>query len=166
MRRRPVMLCAATPCEQPAHRTSEYLLIKPGSAAVGRLRSRLAAEMHALRGSNAAAVIAALNPVILGWAAYYRGVVSSKIFGELDNYAWKLTWRWAKRTHSGKPKRWIAHRYYGKFDKFRPRTMPWLTPGISASRATAGSTAASSPSPVCGDALRAQAAERLRRANA
>jgi RNA-directed DNA polymerase len=95
------------------------LLIKPGSAAVRRLRSRLAAEMRALRGSNAAAVIAALNPIIRGWAAYYRGVVSSKTFGKLDDYAWKLTWRWAKRTHSGKPKRWVARRYFGKFDKFR-----------------------------------------------
>jgi len=95
------------------------LLIKPGTAAVRRLRSRLAAEMRALRGSNAAAVLAALNPIIRGWAAYYRGVVSSKIFGELDDYVWKLTWRWAKRTHSGKPKRWVAHRYFGRFDKFR-----------------------------------------------
>jgi len=46
------------------------LLIKPGSAAVKRLRSRPAAEMRALRGSNAAAVIAALTPIIRGWAAY------------------------------------------------------------------------------------------------
>ena len=75
--------------------------------------------MHALRGSNAAAVIAALTPIIRGWAAYYRGVVSSNTFGELDNYAWKLTWRWAKRSHSGKPKRWVAHRYFGRFNKFR-----------------------------------------------
>ena len=95
------------------------LLIKPGEAAVRRLRSRLAGEMRALRGSNAAAVLAALNPVIRGWAAYYRGVVSSKVFSELDDYVWKLTWRWAKRTHSGKPKRWVAHRYFGRFDKFR-----------------------------------------------
>ena len=95
------------------------LLIKPSTAAIRRLRSRLAAEMRALRGSNAAAVLAALNPIIRGWAAYYRGVVSSKIFGELDDYVWKLTWRWAKRTHSGKPKRWVAHRYFGRFDKFR-----------------------------------------------
>ena len=42
------------------------LLIKPGTAAVRRLRSRLAAEMRALRGSNAAAVLAALNPIIRG----------------------------------------------------------------------------------------------------
>jgi hypothetical protein len=42
------------------------LLIKPSSAAVRQLRRRLAAEMRALRGSNAAAVTAALNPVIRG----------------------------------------------------------------------------------------------------
>jgi RNA-directed DNA polymerase len=75
------------------------LLIKPSSAAVERLRRRLAAEMRTLRGSNAAAVIAALNPVIRGWAAYYQGVASSKIFGDLVDYTWKLTYRWAKRSH-------------------------------------------------------------------
>jgi RNA-directed DNA polymerase len=95
------------------------LLIKPSSAAVKRLRSRLAAEMRALRGANAAAVIAALTPIIRGWAAYYQGVVSSKIFGDLDDYVWKLTYRWAKRSHGGKPKRWVAHRYFGRFNKFR-----------------------------------------------
>jgi RNA-directed DNA polymerase len=95
------------------------LLIKPSPAAIERLRKRLAAEMRALRGSNAAAVIAALNPIIRGWAAYYRGVVSSKIYGDLDSYMWKLTYRWAKRTHSGKPKRWVVYRYFGRFDKAR-----------------------------------------------
>jgi RNA-directed DNA polymerase len=95
------------------------LLIMPGDAAVRRFRKRLADEMRALRGSNAAAVLAALGPVVRGWAAYYRGAVSSKVFSELDDYVWKLTWRWAKRTHSGKPKRWVARRYYGKFSKFR-----------------------------------------------
>ena len=53
------------------------LLIKPSKAAVRRLRKRLAAEMRTLRGANAEAVIGRLNPVITGWAAYYRGVVSS-----------------------------------------------------------------------------------------
>jgi len=95
------------------------LLITPSPAAVKRLRKRLADEMRALRGSNAAAVLAALTPIVRGWAAYYRGVVSSKTFGELDNYVWKLTWRWAKRSHPGKPKRWVAHRYFGRFNKFR-----------------------------------------------
>jgi len=42
------------------------LLIKPSRAAIKRLRERLAAETRKLRGLNAAAVIAALNPVIRG----------------------------------------------------------------------------------------------------
>ncbi len=95
------------------------LLIKPSTTAVKRLRKRLAAETCALRGSNAAAVIARLNPIIRGWAAYYRGVVSSAIFNALDNHVWKLTYKWAKHTHPNKPKTWIVRRYFGRFSKAR-----------------------------------------------
>jgi RNA-directed DNA polymerase len=95
------------------------LLIKPSKAAVRRLRDRLAAEMRTLRGGNAMAVIARLNPVIRGWAAYYRGVVSSRVFNSLDAYIWRLLYKWATWRHSNKPKRWIVGRYFGKFSKFR-----------------------------------------------
>ena len=95
------------------------LLIKPSKAAVRRLRERLAAEMRTLRGGNAMMVIATLNPIIRGWAAYYRGVVSSRLFKWLDSYLWKLLYKWATRRHRNKPKRWIVGRYFGKFNKFR-----------------------------------------------
>jgi RNA-directed DNA polymerase len=42
------------------------LLIKPGAKAIKRFRDRLAKEFHALRGSNVAAVLATLTPVIRG----------------------------------------------------------------------------------------------------
>jgi RNA-directed DNA polymerase len=100
-------------------RYNRKLLIKPSKAAVRRLRERLAAEMRILRGGNAMAVIATLNPLIRGWAAYYRGVVSSKLFSWLDSYLWKLLYKWATRRHRNKPKRWIVGRYFGKFNKFR-----------------------------------------------
>ena len=45
-------------------RYNRKLLIKPSKAAVRRLRERLAAEMRTLRGGNAMAVIARLNPLI------------------------------------------------------------------------------------------------------
>ena len=61
-------------------RLSGKLLIKPSKAALRRIRERLRAEMHALRGANAAMVLVRLNPIIRGWAAYYRTVVSSKAF--------------------------------------------------------------------------------------
>jgi RNA-directed DNA polymerase len=95
------------------------LLIKPSKAAVRRLRERLAAEMRILRGGNATMVIARLSPIIRGWAAYYRGVVSSRLFGSLDSYLWKLLYKWATWRHKNKPKHWIVGRYFGKFNKFR-----------------------------------------------
>lgn len=95
------------------------LLIKPSKAAVQRIRSRLAAEVRALHGANAEAVINALNPVIRGWAAYYRTVVSKEIFSDLDHYVWLLTYRWALRAHPNKPKRWAVARYFGAFHPAR-----------------------------------------------
>jgi RNA-directed DNA polymerase len=95
------------------------LLIKPSKAAVRRIRERLRTEMRSLRGANAQAVIARLNPVVRGWAAYYRTVVSSETFTALDHYLWKLTYKWAKHSHPNKPTRWIIRRYFGAFNKSR-----------------------------------------------
>jgi RNA-directed DNA polymerase len=100
-------------------RYNRKLLIKPSKAAIRRLRERLAAEMRILRGGNAMTIIATLNPIIRGWAAYYRGVVSSELFGSLDSYLWKLLYKWATWRHKNKPKNWIVGRYFGKFNKSR-----------------------------------------------
>jgi RNA-directed DNA polymerase len=95
------------------------LLIKPSRAAIRRLREKLAAETRRLRGLSAVAVITALSPIIRGWAAYYRTVVSSEVFSSLDSYVWKLTCKWASWRHRNKPGRWIVARYFGKFNKLR-----------------------------------------------
>jgi RNA-directed DNA polymerase len=95
------------------------LLIKPSKEAVQRIRSRLAAEVKALHGANAEAMITKLNPVIRGWAAYYRTVVSKEIFSALDHHVWRLTYRWALRTHPNKSKRWVKVRYFGSFHPSR-----------------------------------------------
>jgi RNA-directed DNA polymerase len=44
------------------------LLIKPSTTAIGRIRRRLSDEMRRLRGANAAAVLAAITPIVRGWA--------------------------------------------------------------------------------------------------
>jgi RNA-directed DNA polymerase len=95
------------------------LLIMPSKAAVQRVRERLAAEMRDLRGHNAQMVLIRLNPIIRGWSAYYRHVVSARVFNELDSFVWKLTYKWAKWTHPHKPKRWIITRYFGAFNSSR-----------------------------------------------
>jgi RNA-directed DNA polymerase len=100
-------------------RYQNKLLIKPSKAAIQRHRERLAAEMLALRGANAEAVLARLNPIIRGWSAYYRHVVSSEVFSKLDMYMWTLTYKWAKYSHPNKSRHWTVNRYFGEFNRSR-----------------------------------------------
>src|ERR1017187_415363 len=95
------------------------LLIKPSKAAIRRVRQRLAAEMRALRGANAAMVLATINPITRGWANYYRGAVSSRGFASLDVHMWRLTYKWACHRHPDKPKSWVISRYFGRYNKTR-----------------------------------------------
>jgi RNA-directed DNA polymerase len=64
-------------------------------------------------------VIKRLNPIIRGWAAYYRTQVSGKTFKTLDHYLWKLTYRWALLSHRNKSRPWVFARYFGKFNRSR-----------------------------------------------
>ena len=100
-------------------RYRDKLLIKPSAAAQRRLRERLRAEMKALRGANTLAVLRTINPIVRGWTAYYRTVVASTTFSALDDYMWKLTYKWATHSHQNKPKRWVVARYFGRFNKAR-----------------------------------------------
>ncbi|MBY8855114.1 group II intron reverse transcriptase/maturase [Nocardia sp. CA2R105] len=96
-------------------RYRQKLLITPSKDAVKRIRRRLSIEVSALNGANAEAVIGKLNPIIRGWAAYYRAAVSSRAYRVADHHVWLLLFKWAKRAHPTKPKRWIIDRYFGKF---------------------------------------------------
>jgi RNA-directed DNA polymerase len=95
------------------------LLIRPSKAAQRRIRERLRTEMWSLRGVNARAVIQRLNPIIRGWAAYHRTVVSSEVFAALDDYMWKLGYKWARHVHPNKSAHWAVARYYDRFNKAR-----------------------------------------------
>jgi RNA-directed DNA polymerase len=95
------------------------LLINPSVKAIKRFRERLAKEFRALRGANVAAVLAKIGPIVRGWVAYYRTVVSSRVFAALDDHLWTLAYKWACWSHPNKSKRWITKRYFGKFNKFR-----------------------------------------------
>jgi RNA-directed DNA polymerase len=95
------------------------LLIKPSRDAMVKIRQRLSSEVRALRGADPLDVIRRLNPIIRGWAAYYRPSVASEAFGKLDNHLWPLLYKWALRRHPRKSRHWVAARYFGQFNKAR-----------------------------------------------
>ena len=90
------------------------LLIKPSKKSVKRLLCRIRKLVKSGwgRGSNAENLIRYINPILRGWANYYRHVVSKKVFHYIDHNIWKCCWQWAIRRHSQKGKRWIKKRYF------------------------------------------------------
>ncbi|HEY9791849.1 MAG TPA: group II intron reverse transcriptase/maturase [Candidatus Obscuribacterales bacterium] len=65
------------------------------------------------------AVILHLNPILTGWANYYRHGVSKRVFGFVDSEIWKSIWKWCLRRHPNKSQRWVYDRYFGEIDGVR-----------------------------------------------
>jgi len=80
-----------------------------------RIRARLGQEIARLNGANAQAVIGTLNPIIRGWANYFRTGVSQRSYNQLDNWLFHRLWRWALRRHPNKGLGWIKDRYWGRY---------------------------------------------------
>lgn len=95
-------------------RTGWKLLITPSKGAVQKFRDRVRQEWKSLRGTSVAAVLKALNPIIRGWANYYRTVVSKATFNKLDKFMFGRCVRYARHTHPTKPWKWIRDRYFGQ----------------------------------------------------
>lgn len=88
------------------------LLIKPGKKPVKRFLDKIRAVIGTRKMAHQANLIGLLNPLIRGWAYYYRHKVSSETFGKVDHAIWTMLWRWAKRRHPKKGLRWIKDRYF------------------------------------------------------
>ena len=110
------------------NRLGGKLLIKPSQESVSGSGNGSRRD-EALRGANASAVIRRLNPIIRGWSAYYRSVVSSRAFSGLDHHMWHLTYRWARRTHPNKSRGWVATRYFDRFNRARRDRWVYRRPG-------------------------------------
>ncbi len=89
------------------HRNPGKLLITPSRAAVRRFRARQRTEGRSLHGAPASAVISRLNPILWGWAAYYRMAVSKRVFGHIDSTMWWTMFKWGRRQHNTKTGQWI-----------------------------------------------------------
>jgi RNA-directed DNA polymerase len=58
------------------------------------------------------AVLSYLNPILRGWANYYKHSASKRVFSYVDDQVWKALWAWALRRHPNKGKQWVAKKYF------------------------------------------------------
>jgi len=65
-------------------------------------------------------LIQLLNSRISGWANYYRHVAAKDTFSKVDDDIFWTIWRWAKRRHPKKGRRWIRKKYFRtkRFDRW------------------------------------------------
>jgi RNA-directed DNA polymerase len=68
-------------------------------------------------GGTAGELIRALNAKIKGWAMYHRHACSKRTFRRVDHRIFCMLWRWCRRRHRGKSRRWIKEKYFKRMGK-------------------------------------------------
>jgi RNA-directed DNA polymerase len=100
-------------------RTGYKLLIRPSKKSVTGLREKIREAWLGLKGHSVGAVLWKLNPIIRGWANYFRVAVASETFSKLDRWMYHRATRYARSTHPRKPGRWVRDRYWGRLNPER-----------------------------------------------
>ena len=103
----------------PTSRSGYKLRITPSKKAVLGKVGEIRDIWLALRGHSVKAVLRKLNPIIRGWADYYRKSVASRTFGRLDKWMFHRQVRFARHTHPEKSWKWMCKRYWGKLNDKR-----------------------------------------------
>ena len=88
------------------------MLIKPSKKNVQTLLKNIQDYLNSHKTAPAAAIITKLNPMIRGWCNYHRWICASEAFKYVDYRIWKMLWKWCRRIHSNRRKRWIKNKYF------------------------------------------------------
>ena len=98
----------------------DKLLIIPAERKVKILREKIRQKVQSASGFTQERLLRQLNPLLRGWANYYRNSCASQTFGKLDRYVFWRLWRWAARRHPTKTTAWRKRKYFsataGKWD--------------------------------------------------
>jgi RNA-directed DNA polymerase len=87
-------------------------VIRPAKQSIARHIQRVNEVIRAHRGSPQAALIAHLQPIILGWSRYFATVISRRVFDYLDHSICHALIRWGRYRHPHQSKRWMIRKYW------------------------------------------------------
>lgn len=92
---------------------NDKLIIKPSKKSVKAINEKLH-EIILGKGKTwkQESLIVKLNQTITGWTNYHQSVCAAKTFSAIDHNIFELLWRWAKRRHPNKSKKWKVQRYW------------------------------------------------------
>ena len=87
-------------------------LTTPSTGAIKVLLAKTRMVIKACAGASAWTLIQRLNPILRGWANFYRHACSKKTFAYVDSRIFRQVWNWAAKRHASKGMRWIKQRYF------------------------------------------------------
>jgi RNA-directed DNA polymerase len=90
----------------------DTLLSTPAKSNFKALRDKTRLCIQSALGLSQETLLLKLNPLIRGWANYYRHGTSKRTFQRLDYHVFWQLWRWAKRRHSEKSAVWKRRKYF------------------------------------------------------
>ena len=93
------------------------LIIKPQKEKIEKLLDKIRTWLDDNKQANAETVPKVLNPILRGWANYYRFVCSKETFNDIEHKVWHKIFKWAVRRHPNKPISWTFNKYYEKVKK-------------------------------------------------
>jgi len=100
-----------------ANKKGFKLLIKPSKKSIAKHNVRIKEVFRTSKSVSQEMLIKRLNPIIKGWANYFRTGVSKEIFAKMDHLMWEKLWAWSKRRHGLKNRHWIVDRYFHSIGK-------------------------------------------------
>jgi len=90
------------------------LITRPSEKSGKDLREKVSNTLRQMRTTKSVDVVHVLNPILRGWALYYRGTSAGETFGSMDQWIWQRLFRWGCRRHPQKGKRWVIEKYYDR----------------------------------------------------
>ncbi len=91
----------------------DTLLITPAKSKVQTLRDKIKQRVQSALGHTQEQLVQQLNPLLRGWANYFRHGAAQRTFDKVDYYVFCRLWRWATRRHPAKTRAWKKRKYFG-----------------------------------------------------
>mgnify|MGYP002791296620 FL=1 len=94
-------------------RFKEKLIVKPSRKSVKALNASLHnTVLERGKAWRQEDLIRVLNRQLRGWANYHQSVCAKDAFSRTDHILYEMLWRWAKRRHPKKNRKWITANYW------------------------------------------------------
>jgi RNA-directed DNA polymerase len=90
----------------------DKLIIKPQKEKVVGFLRDISELLSQNKSAKPQTIIRMLNPKLQGFRLYYRFVASKETFSKIKHSLWEKLWRWVKRRHPNKPRKWIKRKYF------------------------------------------------------